>query len=91
MSSLPGCFVERERLRGSLALLRAKFPPPQQRLRPGSSVRAGDCTLSVGAHDLWIARGNDRLRVPPEARLFREHTSLTLVFVSGERAEIRRY
>jgi hypothetical protein len=31
------------------------------------------------------------LRVPPEARLYREAGRLTLVYVHGAHAEIRRY
>lgn len=91
MSSLPACFRERERERGPTALLQAKFPPVRERLRPASVVRSGDCTIVVGEHALSIARGNDRLRVPPEAALYRGRSGLTLVWVNGGRAEIRRY
>ncbi len=91
MSSLPECFREREFTRGTLADLRAKFPPASARIRPPAVVRSGDCTIVVGERELWIARGLDRLRVPPQAELFRDATGLTLVYVEGTHAEIRRY
>ncbi|GAC1544456.1 MAG: hypothetical protein NVS2B17_25520 [Candidatus Velthaea sp.] len=91
MSSLPDCFREVERSRGPLALMRPKFPPESTRVKPASVVRRGDCTIVVGEHDLWIARGGDRLRVPPEARLYRERERLTLVVIGAKQAEIRVY
>jgi hypothetical protein len=91
MSSLPGCFRERERIRGSVAALRPKFPPASERIRPSSVVRSGDCTIAVGDRELWISRGADRLRVPADAFLYRNEHGLTLVYIHGERAEIRRY
>jgi hypothetical protein len=91
MSSLPGCFRERERMRGSVAELRSKFPPTSERVGPPAVVLSGDCTLTVRDRDLLISRGADRLRVPPDAFLYREAGGFTLVFIHGTRAEIRRY
>jgi hypothetical protein len=91
MSSLPDCFRERERIRGTVAELRADFPPTSQRVRPPAVVIAGDCTVAVHSHELIIARGADRLRVPPDAYLYRDGPHLTLVSIHGSRAEIRRY
>jgi len=91
MSALPSCFRERERLRGPLAQLRPKFPPAAERVPPASIVRSGDCTILVGRNDLQISRGRDRLRVPPDAALYRDANGLTLVSIDGSRAEIRRY
>jgi len=91
MSSLPSCFRERERRRGSVAELRAKFPPTSERIAPPAIVVSGDCTLTVRDRELWISRGDDRLRVPPSAFLYREADGFTLVSIRGTRAEIRRY
>jgi hypothetical protein len=91
MSSLPSCFRERERRRGSVAELRAKFPPASERIRPPAVIRSGDCALAVRSRELWISRGADRLRVPPTAFLYREAGGFTLVFIRGTQAEIRRY
>jgi hypothetical protein len=91
MSALPGCFVETERVRGGIAELHGKFPPAATRVSPGSVVRFADCTIAVRADDLVIERGADRLRVPPQARLYRSAGRLTLVVIDGTHAEIRRY
>jgi hypothetical protein len=45
----------------------------------------------VRDRELWIARGADRLRVPPDAYLYRDAGGLTLVFIHGAQAEIRKY
>jgi hypothetical protein len=91
MSSLPECFHERQRIRGSLAALRAKFPSPAERVHPPAVIVAGDCTIAVRDRELLISRGPDRLRVPPQAFLYRDAGGLTLVYVHGTQAEIRRY
>ena len=91
MSSLPECFRETERRRGPLAVMRPHFPPESTRVKPATVIRRGDCTLVVGEHDLWIARGSDRLRVPPDARLYRDNERLTLVVIGSKQAEIRVY
>ncbi len=91
MSSLPACFAERERIRGRLDALRAKFPPTSERVRPPSVVLSGECTIFVRGDELWITRGADRLRVPPQAFLYRNARGLTLVYVHAGEAEIRRY
>ena len=91
LSALPGCFDEQSRVSGPAAALLAKVPPAAERIAPGTTLRAGDCTLIVRAHDIWVARGPDRLRVPPDAALYRIGGGLTLVARSGGRIEIRRY
>jgi hypothetical protein len=91
LSALPACFVERSRAAGPLADLTAKIPPPADRLAPGTTLRRADCRLLVRDHDLWVSRGADRLRVPPDAALYQEGDRLTLVVRTGSRIEIRRY
>jgi len=91
LSALPGCFDEQSRVSGPAALLRAKLPPSDDRIAAGTTLHVGECTLIVRAHDIWVERGTDRLRVPPEAALYRVDAHLTLVARSGETLEIRRY
>ncbi len=91
LSALPACFDEQSRISGPLTALRAKLPSPGQRIAPGTTLTSGDCTLQVRAHDLIVRRGDDRLRVPPEAALYRIDGHLTLVARSGKTVEIRRY
>lgn len=91
LSALPACFEERSRIRGPLAAVRPKLPPEDARILPPATIRSGDCTLYVRPHDLWVFRGPDRMRVPPEAALYRENGRLTLVVRGPSEVEIRRY
>jgi hypothetical protein len=91
LSALPDCFDERARLRGTAAELAAKVPPAAERIAAPATVTAGPCTLHVEPHELWVERGVDRLRVPPDAALYRVDGRLTLVVRSGATLEIRRY
>ncbi len=91
LSALPACFDEQSRITGPIALLRAKIPAEVTRLAPGASLRYGECTLAVRAHDIVVQRGDDRLRVPPEAALYRDGAQITLVARDHATVEIRRY
>ncbi len=91
LSALPGCFDEQSRISGPAADLAAKLPPASDRIAAGTTLRAGECTVLVRTHDLVVGRGSDRLRVPPEAALYRVDGRLTLVARSSGTVEIRRY
>jgi hypothetical protein len=91
LSALPGCFDEQSRLRGPSVEVAPKLPPAANRIAPGTTLRVGDCTLVVRARDIWVERGGDRLRVPPEAALYRVAGRLTLAVRTGRQLEIRRY
>jgi hypothetical protein len=91
LSALPACFDERSRMSGPAETLAARVPPASARIDAPATLRAGDCTVLVRPHDLWVVRGKDRLRVPPEAELFRVDGGLTLVVRTGSQLEIRRY
>jgi hypothetical protein len=91
LSALPDCFDEQSRTSGPSAALRAKLPPAAARIAPGTTLHVADCTVLVRARDIWVERGPDRLRVPPEAALYRTGGGLTLVVRSAGRVEIRRY
>jgi hypothetical protein len=91
LSALPGCFDEQSRIVGPVRDLTAKIPPASDRIAPGTSLTAGSCTIVVRPHDLIVRRDADRLRVPPEADLYRVDGRLTLVVRNGSTLEIRRY
>ena len=91
LSALPACFDEQSRIRGPYAALRTKVPSPSARVAPGTTLTSGACTVQVRAHDLIVHRGEDRLRVPPDAALYRVNGRLTLVARDGAGVEIRRY
>lgn len=92
MSALPECFDQQKSVIGASDLLASKIPPASERLRAGTVLRWANCSVRVGAHDVLIARGGDRLRVPPESALYRRGDTLTLVWESAfGRTEIRVY
>ena len=91
LSALPGCFDQKSSIEGPALQLTHHVPPAAQRLRTGTTLRRGNCTVVVGEHDLWVFRGADRLRVPREARLYDTPDGLTLVYERDGRMEVRVY
>jgi hypothetical protein len=91
LSALPSCFEQKSSIEGPSLQLTHHVPPDSQRIRTGTTLRRGNCTIVVGEHDVWVFRGGDRLRVPPEARLYDTPKGLTLVYEHGGRTEVRVY
>lgn len=91
LSALPACFDEESRVRGPAEELAAQIPPPSDRVPPGTTLHAGDCTLDVRTHDIWVTRGPDHVRVPPEAALYAVGRRYILVSRAGSTLELRRY
>lgn len=91
LSALPGCFDEQSVTRGPAAELAARVPPAAARVASGTTLRAGDCTLVVRRRDIWIARGSDHLRVPPDSALYAVDGEYELVTHDGPTLELRRY
>jgi hypothetical protein len=91
LSALPDCFDEQSRVSGPSAALEAKLPPAGDRIAPGTALHVGGCTLLVRPRDIWVERGRDRLRVPPDAALYRVDGRLVLTVRTGSQLEIRRY
>jgi hypothetical protein len=91
LSALPGCFDQQSSIAGTTMQLTFDVPPARERVAPGTRLRAGNCTVVVRDHDVWVYRDADRLRVPSDARLYRTPKGLTLVYEHAGRAEIRVY
>ena len=91
LSALPSCFVQQTRKAGPSRLMRADVPQTALRIAPGTTLHRANCTVLVRAHDIWVYRGGDRLRVPPEARLYNGPQGLTLVYEHAARTEVRVY
>jgi hypothetical protein len=91
LSALPSCFVQLSSIEGPSLALTFHIPPARERIPPGTSLHSGNCTVLVRDHDVWVYRGKDRLRVPPEARLYDTKDGLTLVYVHASRTEVRIY
>ncbi len=91
MSALPECFAQQSSIEGPSALLASHVPPASSRIAPGTTLHRGDCTVRVRASDLWVRRGRDSVRVPPEARLYDTPPFLTLVDRHNGRTIVRVY
>jgi hypothetical protein len=91
LSALPGCFIQQSAKLGPAALLARSVPPESARIPPGTTLHSGPCIVEVRTDDIWVARGKDRLRVPPHAELFRTGGRFTLVYRHGDQIEIRVY
>jgi hypothetical protein len=91
LSALPGCFEQISAIEGPSQALTFHVPPARRRIAAGTSVRSGNCRVLVRAHDLWVWRGKDRLRVPPESRLYAANEGFTLVYEHAGFSEVRVY
>lgn len=91
LSALPGCFEQKSSIVGPSLQLTHHIPPDRERIRASTTLRRGNCTLVIRAHDVWVYRGTDRLRIPPEARLYAAPAGLTLVYEHDGRTEVRIY
>jgi hypothetical protein len=91
ISALPDCFDEQSRLSGPFTALEAKLPPAGDRIAPGTTLHVAVCTLLVRPRDIWVDRGSDRLRVSPDAALYRVDGRLVLTVRTGAQLEIRHY
>jgi hypothetical protein len=91
LSALPGCFVQQSSKEGPSELLRGDVPQDALRIPPGTTLRRGNCTVMVRNDDIWVFRGPDRLRVPPDSRLYNGPEGLTLVYRHNGRTQVRVY
>ena len=92
MSALPDCFDQQRATIGPADLVAKDIPPARERIAPGTTLRWNDCSVRVGAADVRIDRRGDRLRVPPQARLYAHGAELILVWSNAYgRTEIRVY
>jgi hypothetical protein len=91
LSALPACFDQLSSIEGPSPAVSSHVPPPRARIAPGTSLFSGKCLVLVRDHDIWIYRGDDRLRVPPEARLYAATEGLTLVYEHAGTTQVRVY
>ena len=89
LSALPDCARQHTEMRGSAAEVRAKIPADATPV--SGDVRAGPCTIHVGADGIIVRRGEDRLRIPPPARLLHLGARYYLYRENRKGAELRVY
>jgi len=91
LSALPACFIQQSSKEGPAELMTADVPQDALRIAPGTTLHRGNCTVMVRKDDIWVFRGLDRLRVPPDARLYNGPEGLTLVYRHNGRTQVRVY
>ncbi len=91
LSALPECFEQISETRGSVAFATARLPSGGRLAPSGSALRAADCSVSVGARELLVRRGDLRLVVPPEARLYVWPDRFAVLRLDGAAADLRLY
>jgi hypothetical protein len=91
LSALPDCFQQLSKIQGPSEKLAPHVPPPRERIMSGTTLKSGNCSVLVRSNDIWVYRGEDRLRVPPDARLYQTKDGLTLVYAHAGRTEVRVY
>ena len=91
LSTVPDCVIQEKLIRGPRAFVDSQLPRPRQRVPAGSRITVGACTILVRTGDLLVARGEDRLRVSPNARLFTIPNGLLVDVDEGRVVEARLY
>ena len=89
LSALPDCARQHSEDRGPAPAVRAKIPAGARAV--DAPVLAGPCTIEVRDDAIWVARGGDRLRIPPVAHLFAWGGRYYLFRQDGSRGELRIY
>ena len=91
LSALPECFEQLSETRGSFAFAAARLPTGGRLAPSGSALRAADCSVSVGERGLLVRRGDLRLVVPPDARLYVWPDRFAVLRRDGASADLRLY
>ncbi len=91
LSVLPECFRQTSKSTGPLQFVLANLPRGSAMLRPGATLDFADCRVHVDSDTVLVARGADRLRVPPIARLYEAPGSISLLRGAGNGFELRVY
>jgi hypothetical protein len=91
LSALPDCLLQTSYSQGGIGYVRSKLPAGARELAPGATITFGPCTISVGAGEVMVQRGLDRLRIPPLVTLYRAGDGLALLRIRGGTSELRIY
>lgn len=91
LSALPECFTQIEKVTGPPKYVLARLPAGASMLYPGTALSVADCRVTVTKNTVVVRRGEDRLQVPPIARLYRAPGTLSLLRSSGGGYELRIY
>ena len=91
LSALPDCFMQQTEWSGSTTYVEAHLPGSAQKVAPGTHLHYGPCTIFVRNGEVSVSRGVDRLRIPPDATLYRDGSELLLLRITGHSGVLRSY
>lgn len=91
LSAVPDCLQQQSESRGTIAYVRARLPKGAVEVSGSELLHYGPCTIFVSGDEVVVARGRDRLVVPPHATLYRVDGTLALLRTSGSAADLRVY
>lgn len=92
LSALPECFTQTSKSTSpTLGYVLARLPSGAAMVRPPARLRYADCTLRVQGAQVFVDRGADHMRIPPQARLYTAPGTLALLRGSDGGYELRVY
>ncbi len=91
LSALPDCLRERSETTGGRAYVLEHLPAGMTPVAAGSQLTYGPCTISIVDGEAYVARGSDRLRIPPHVQFYRSPGVLALLRSSASGNDLRIY
>lgn len=92
LSALPECFEQTTKSTSpTLQYVLARLPSGASMVRPPATLHYADCTLRVEGAQVFVDRGADHMRVPPQARIYTAPGTLALLRGSEGGYELRIY
>jgi hypothetical protein len=93
LSALPECFDQTSKSTSpTMPYILAHLPKGAAMVRPPATLRYADCTLRVSADgEVLVDRGNDHMRIPPQARIYTAPGNIALLRGAEGGYELRVY
>lgn len=91
LSALPECLVQVSESTGSQDYVRAHLPAHSVRIVPPQRIVYGDCAIAIEKDEASVARGADRLRIPPHVQFYRGAGLFAMIRETAQGAELRVY
>ena len=91
LSELPDCVIQATLTEGNITFVRSHIPATAREIAPGSMLHYGPCTISVMNGEAVVARGADRMHIPPHVSFFQAGADLLLLRTTGTHGELRTY
>lgn len=89
LSALPECARQHAETRGPIAFVQRAIPRDAHPVE--GHLEAGSCSIDVRSDGIVVARGSDRMRIPPPARLLVAHGRYFLYVENRKDAVLRVY